>query len=75
MARVFLSDSHKDEARSRRIAAREQAQIPRSLLTRTGLSRDRNEPAKARTLIAQCECFGSLAGPQHPQTAVHASSH
>ena len=70
MARAFISDSHKDEARSRRIAAREQAHIPRSLLTRTGLSRDRHEPAQARTLIAQCEYFRSLA-----QTAAHAPSH
>ena len=73
MARAFISDSHKDEARKdRRIAARTQAHIPRSLLTRTGLSRDRNEPAKARTLIAQCEYFPSLSELQHPQTAVHA---
>ena len=46
MAGAFISDSHKDEARSRRIAAREQAQIPRSLLARTGLSRYRNEFAR-----------------------------
>ena len=76
MARAFISDSHNDEARKdRRIAAREQARIPRSLLTRTGLSRDRNEPAKARTLIAQCEYFRSLAKLQHAQTAAHAPSH
>ena len=76
MARAFINDSHKDEARKdRRIAAREQAHIPRSLLTRTGLSRDRNEPAKARTLIAQCEYFRSLAGLQHLQIAVHAPSY
>ena len=73
MARAFISDSHKDEARKgRRIAAREQTHIPRSLLTRTGLSRDRNEPAKAHTLMAQYEYFPSLAELQHPQTAVHA---
>ena len=66
MARAFISDSHKDEARKdRRIAAREQAQIPRSLLTRTGLSRDRNEPAKVRTLIAKCDYLRSLAKLQH----------
>ena len=71
MARAFISDRHKDEARKdRRIAAREQAHIPRSLLTRTGLSRDRKEAAKARTLIAQCEYFRNLA-----QTATHAPSH
>ena len=35
MARAFISGSHKDEARKdRRIAAREQTHIPRSLLTR-----------------------------------------
>ena len=74
MARVFISDSHKDEARKdRRTAAREQTHIPRSPLTRTGLSRDRNEPAKARTLIAPYEYFPSLAELQHPQTAVHAT--
>ena len=65
MARVLNSDSDKDEARSRRIAAREQARIPRSLLTRTGLSRDRNEPAKARTLIAQCEYLGTWKSPKY----------
>ena len=62
MVRAFISDSRKDEARKdRRIAAREQAQIPRSLLSRTGLSRDRNELAKARTLIAKCDYLRSLA--------------
>ena len=76
MARAFISDSHKDEARKdRRIAARAQAHIPRSPLTRAGLSRDRNEPAKARTLIAPCEYFRSLAELQDAQTAEHAPSH
>ena len=77
MARVFISDSHKDEARKdRRTAAREQTHIPRSLFsrtrtrTRTGLSRDRNQLAKARTLIAQCEYFCSVA-----HAAAHAPSH
>ena len=52
MARAFISDSHKDEARKdRRIAARGQARIPRSLLTRTGLSRDRNEFARRSAKI------------------------
>ena len=76
MARAFISDSHKDEARKdRRIAAREQAHIPRSLLTRTGLSRDRKELAKASTLIAKCDYLRSLARLQDAQTATHAPSH
>ena len=75
MARAFISDSHKDEARKdRRIAARTQAHMPRSLLTRTGPSRDRNEPAKAFTLIEPCQYFGSLAGLHHLQIAAHAPS-
>ena len=75
MARAFISDSHKDEARKdRRIAAREQTQIPRSPLTRTGLSRDRNDPAKARTLMKQDTTMNpSLilnlqAAPPHSET-------
>ena len=76
MARVFISDCNKDEARKdRRIAVREQAHIPRSALTCAGLSRDRNEPAKARRLIEPCDYFRSLAELQDAQTAAHAPSH
>ena len=50
MARVFISDSHKDEARKdRRIAAREQAHIPRSLLTRTLIAQSESGRTTTRT--------------------------